>query len=129
MKGSIDKIWENQTKDNKTFYVLEIGGDKYSVWDPKLVEGLDEGNTIDYQWKQSGNFKKITSLAKIEAEPDLDNYPTDRKSREIVRMSCLRSATELLGPVELEPDDKIEKALDMAKVFERYVVENDENLG
>jgi hypothetical protein len=29
------------------YHVLEIGGDKYSLWDTKLMEGLSEGSRVD----------------------------------------------------------------------------------
>ena len=57
MQRTIEKIWENQTRDKKKYHVLEIGGEKYSVWDNKLIEGLGEGSRIEYDWKRSGDFK------------------------------------------------------------------------
>ena len=126
MKGSIDKIWENQTNDKKTYHVLDIGGERYSVWDSKLLEGLEEGSEVEYDWKKSGNFKKITDLKKIELEPDLNSYNPDRKSREIIRMSCVRSASQILQDLSIDPMDKSSKALDIAREFEKYVTDRDE---
>jgi len=57
MQRTIEKIWENQTRDKKKYHVLEIGREKYSVWDNKLIEGLGEGSRIEYDWKRSGDFK------------------------------------------------------------------------
>jgi hypothetical protein len=31
MKGVVDKIWKNKTDDGKPYFVLKIGGEKYSV--------------------------------------------------------------------------------------------------
>jgi len=123
MQGTIDKIWENQTKGNKTYHVLEIGGEKYSVWDTKLIEGLGEGSVVEYDWKRSGDFMKITDLRKIDPAPQFEPGYQDRKAREIVRMSCLRSASEILNGIYIGPDDKMRKALEIAKEFEKYVTD------
>ena len=62
MKGEVYKIWENETKDNKVFHVVEIAGERYSVWEPSLLEGVEEGSRVEYDWQKAGNFKKITDL-------------------------------------------------------------------
>ena len=126
MKGKIEKIWENQTKDKKTYHVVDIGGERYSVWDPKLLEGVSEGSAVEYDWSKSGEFKKITSIQKVEMDPDLDSYKPDRKSMEIIRMSCLRSASEILQGLYIDPVEKTRKALDIAREFENYVKNGDE---
>ena len=121
MKGSIDKIWENETKDNKTYHVVNIGGENYSVWDSKLLDDLTEGSSVEYEWKKSGDYKKITDLRKIDANPGLEGPKPDRKSTEIMRMSCLRSASEVLHGLDIEPVEKTKQALDIARQFEKYV--------
>ena len=125
MKGEIEKIWENETKDKKTYHVVDIGGERYSVWDSKLLEGIDEGSYVQYDWQKSGNFKKITDLKKIDMNPDLDSiYKPDRTSMEIIRMSCIRSASEILHGLYIDPVEKTSKALDIAKEFEKYVLDH-----
>lgn len=127
MKGKIEKIWENETKDNKAYHVLDIAGDRYSVWDPKLVEGLAEGSYVEFDWQKSGNFKKITDLKKIDMAPDLDSpYKPNRKSMEIIRMSCVRSASNILQGIYIDPVEKTSKALDIAREFENYVLDNED---
>ncbi|MEW6664135.1 MAG: hypothetical protein AB1512_02795 [Thermodesulfobacteriota bacterium] len=121
MQGTVEKIWQNETKEKKPYSVVEIGGEKYSVWDPKLMEGLAEGSRIDYEWKKSGDFRKITALSALGQAGELDPYHGDRKSREIVRMSCLKSAAEILYGVFIDPDVKTGKAIEIAREFERYV--------
>ena len=127
MRGVIEKIWENKTQNNKRYHVVEIGGEKYSVWDSALMEGITEGARVEYDWKKSGNFKKITGLQKIDESQMSEAYQSDRKSREIIRISCLRSASELLYGLYFDPDEKAEKALDIARRFERYVSGEDHN--
>jgi hypothetical protein len=72
MKGVIEKIWKNETDDGKPYFVLRIGGDKYSVWDKKYVDGIEEGSMVEYESAQSGKFKKITEMRKIALEPGFD---------------------------------------------------------
>lgn len=126
MEGRIDKIWENETKDKKKYHVLEIGEDRYSVWHTKLLNGIQEGDSINYEWKNSGNFKKITDLRKIDLEPVTEPYVRDRKSIDIIRMSCLRSASEILNGLPMDLDSKTGLALDIAKEFEKYVIGSEE---
>ena len=129
MKGAVDKIWENDTKDNKQYHVLEIGGEKYSVWDPKLVEGLEEGSEIEYDWKKSGDYKKITGLRKLDTTPEIEPYRIDRKQTQIIRMSCLKSASELLHADKIDSVGKANQALKIARKFEDYVTSSgDEEL-
>jgi len=118
MEGKIEKIWENE-KNGKRYWVLEIGGEKYSVWDEKYVDGLSEGSVVDYNWRQSGNFRKITDLRK------LDVQPLNTKNEQIVRMSCLRTAGEIISGERLDLRLKIERVLDTSKIFEKYVVTGD----
>ena len=40
-------------------------------------------------------------------------------------MSCLKSASEIMAPVQLDPDAKKQKVIDTAKLFERYVFDDD----
>jgi hypothetical protein len=122
MQGRVGKIWDNETKDKKRYTVLEIGGEKYSVWEAALVEGLAEGDSVEYDWKQSGNFRKITGLKKLGLDPGFEDYTPGRKSLEIIRMSCLRSASELVQGTYKDPDQRKTKALDIAREFEKYVI-------
>ena len=122
MQGTVEKIWENETNDNRKYHVLEVGGEKYSVWDSKLMEGLEEGSIIEYEWKKSGDFKKITDLRSLNGGQELDQpYKKNSKQMEIIRMSCLKSASEILHGLYIDPDVKTKKAVEIAKEFEKYV--------
>lgn len=121
MQGTVEKIWENETREGKKYHVLEIGGEKYSVWDQKLLEGLAEGSRVDYEWKKSGDFRKITDIKPSGTAPDAGYSSHERKNTEIIRMSCLKSASEILYGLFLDPDVKARKAIDIAREFEKYV--------
>jgi len=112
--GTLTKI-DRKEKSGKKYALLEIDGDLYSCWDEKLLYGLHEGS-VDYDWRQSGNFKKITDI-KNPSGPEIEN-----KDARIVRMSCLRTAGEIISGERLDLKLKIEKVLDTSKIFEKYVV-------
>ena len=52
-------------------------------------------------------------------------YPRNDKDRKITRMRCLKSASEIMAPVQLDPDTKNQKVIDTARYFECYVFEGD----
>ena len=131
MKGVVDKIWINKTDDGKPYFVLKIGGEKYSVWDKKYMEGLEEGAAVEYESTQSGKFKKITEMKKIDLEPGIDpleRKPRDRNGQEIVRMSCIRSAAALVADFGAPPEEKAEITLGLARRFEKYVIDPEEEM-
>ena len=131
MKGVIDKIWKNETDDGKPYLVLRIGGEKYSVWDQKYMEGIEEGSTVEYESAQSGKFKKITDMRKIDLEPGIDpseRKPRNRSGQEIVRMSCIRSAAALVADFGAPPEEKAEITLGLARRFEKYVIDPEEEV-
>lgn len=125
MKGVIEKIWQNKTKDKKDYWVLTIGGENYSVWDKELMEGIVQGNEVDYGWLQSGEYKKITDLKRIDVELKNSTPRRNYKDRQIVRMSCLKSAADLVGPLYVPLEEKTELTLGLARKFEKYVTEED----
>ena len=131
MKGIVDKVWENKTDDGKAYLVVRIGQNKYSVWDKKYMENLNEGAAVEYEYTQSGKFKKITDMKKIELEPGFD--PLERRSRdrngqEIVRMSCIRSAAALVADFGAPPEEKADITLGLARRFEKYVIDPEEEM-
>jgi hypothetical protein len=131
MKGVVDKVWENKTDDGKPYFVLKIGGEKYSVWDKKYMDGIEEGSMVEYESAQSGKFKKITGMKKIDLEPGIDppeRKPRNRNGQEIVRMSCIRSAAALVADFGAPPEEKANIALGLARRFEKYVIDPEEEM-
>ncbi|MCJ7816611.1 MAG: hypothetical protein MUP55_02025 [Candidatus Aenigmarchaeota archaeon] len=118
MKGVIDRIFENTTKKKMPYWVLSIGGENYSVWDKKFMEGLQEGATVEYGWAASGDFKKVTEIRRIDMEPSLDREgKAYSRSQQIVRMSCIKSATMLVSNFDTHPNEKGEITLGLARKF------------
>jgi len=127
MKGVIDRIFENTTKKKMPYWVLSIGGENYSVWDKKFMEGLQEGATVEYEWVASGDFKKVTEIRKIDMEPGLERAEKAyNRNQQIVRMSCIKSATVLVSNFEAHPDEKGTITLGLARKFEDYVTDREE---
>jgi len=79
MEGKIESIiGPKKSRNGKDYFVLTIGGETLSVWEPSLVEGICEGDDVCYEFSVSGSFKNITFLEKKEAEIKCD-YPAEFK--------------------------------------------------
>ena len=127
MKGLVEKLWDNTDRKGRRYLVLEIGGERYSLWDEQQMDGLQDGLVVDYEWKQSGNFRNITEI-----EPEKQYSASARakkRDRDIVRMSCLKSAASLLSASELEPNEKGNLTLELAHRFERYITTDGDTSG
>jgi len=127
MKGTVEQVWENESKGGQKYLTVQIGGERYSIWDKKYFDLFQEGTQVEYEFRQSGNFRNITDAHGSNGpsgDGDTPAYHNDR-DRQITRLSCLKSAAEILAPAQMDPDAKRELVIDTARVFERYVGEND----
>jgi hypothetical protein len=127
MRGVIEQVWDNESRNGQQYLNVQIDGERYSVWDTKYFNMLAPGATIDYEIKQSGKFRNLTDVTPVESgnNGELPPYQPNHKDRQIARMSCLKSASEILAPVQLEPETKKKKVIETARFFERYVFEED----
>ncbi len=141
MKGKIAKIWMNNLDDGRTYATLSINGERYTLWDKKYLNSLKEGDTVSYDFKQSGKYKNIKSISKVNANPKdesnskaklpyngLNNNGIDqqlKKDLEIVRMSCLKTAALYITQdmIDLPLDKKADTIVEVAKKFESYVTD------
>lgn len=117
MKGEIEKIWDNESRNGQRYLGISVDGERYTLWEEKYFDKLKEGDIIDFEWKKSGKYKNIT---KINMNND-DNDFMERKQENIIRMSCLKSASELIAGSDLEPVKRADMALDFAGKFEKYI--------
>ena len=125
MRGTIDQIWENESRKGQKYLTVQMtDGERYSVWDTDYFDVLAPGKTIDCDVKQSGNFRHLTDIEQVDNHKP-PSYQPNQKDRQITRMSCLKSASEILAPVQLDPDRKKKMVIDTARYFERYVFEGD----
>jgi len=81
---------------------------------------LQEGDIVEYDWKKAGEFKNITTIELTEAGNN-DYNGSNGKDQRIVKMSCLKSAGMVLGPMDIEPKRKVLAAVSVAKYFEQYI--------
>jgi len=124
MKGIVEEIWENESKNGQKYLTVQIGGERYSVWDTKYFDQLRVGGEIECDVKQSGNFRHLTDI-KAADEQQAPHYQPNNRDRQITRMSCLKSASEILAPAHLDIDSKRDLVVETARFFERYVLEDD----
>ena len=157
MKGEIEKIWKNETADGRRYNVLQIGGERYSLWEEDYLDKLQEGQALEFDFRNSGDFKNISKIyeptnetdkAPISEGPVATGKPPEyvatdasgglagnggnggnggkgARSRQIVRMSCLRSASQILGGSRIPAGERAEKTIEIAKKFEKYIDDKD----
>jgi hypothetical protein len=120
MLGRIDQLWDNKTDKGQPYQVLAIGDDRYSFWDKKQFGKFRKGDTVEFDWKQVGEHKNITTIEPSEAGNNDYNNSNDKDKR-MAKMSCLKSASRILGPMDIEPKKKILATVSVAKYFERCI--------
>ena len=137
-KGRVSRIWQNETRSGKPYWVIAIQSEagqyvRYSVWDWRLLEGVREGDIITYKFKQSGNYNNMTEVSKTEkigaASDEMLEYQMAGRPEQIARMSAIKSATQLLSGYDGDPRDKMFKTLEAAKAFEQYIFGSIEGAG
>ena len=141
MKGDIEKIWKNQTPDGRRYNVLQIGGERYSLWEGDYLDKLSEGQALEFDFRESGEYKNIsiiyepkseTDKAPVSEGPAATGKPPEyaangasggngARSRQIIRMSCLRSASQILGGSRIPTKERAGKTIEIAKKFEKYI--------
>jgi len=95
MRGIIEQVWENESRKGQKYLTVQVGGERYSVWDDKYFDTLQEGVTIDYDFRQSGNFKNMTDIDPVDGNGNGLQGQADSKDvmPEIrQRDSCTRTA-------------------------------------
>jgi len=123
--------------DGRTYATLSINGERYNLWDKNYLNNLKEGDKVDYDFKQSGKYKNIKNISKVNSNPKtnttyngLDNNgidPSFKKDLEIVRMSCLKSAIYATRESDgLDLDERADTVIDVARKFENYVTDFEE---
>ena len=91
MRGTIENVWENESRNGQKYLTVQIDGERYSVWDDKHFDRLQQGAEIDYEFRQSGNFRNITEVRDPTEASETPTYQNSR-DRQITRLSCLARA-------------------------------------
>jgi len=125
MKGEVEKVWKNETQDGRKYEVLQINGERYSIWEEDYLDRIQEGQTLEFDFKESGDFKNITRIyEKPETGPEEKRNEYEDRNRKIIRMSCLRSASRVLTGSRIPSQERAEKTIEIAKRFEKYIDED-----
>jgi len=121
MKGEVEKVWKNETEDGRKYEVFQIGGERYSLWDEDYLDRIQEGQSLEFDFKESGDFKNITEIyeqpGEVEKEPEYGN----QRLKKTIRMSSLKSASRVLIGSKIPYQNRAEKAIEIAKKFEKYI--------
>lgn len=128
MKGKVEEISRQISKKGDEYLRVTIDGEKYTIWDPDYFDMFQEGDIIDFEYTESTQWKNITEMAVV--DPTTNEAPEKGKylrlkDKQIARMSCLKSAAYLLANIEKDPSEKGQDTLSLAKVFEKYIYEDD----
>jgi len=114
--GRIEEATGKKAKNGTPYASVKIDGEHYTCLDDRLISELAEGKAVEYQWDQSGKFKKIVDLATVSCDPELS--PNELR---ILRMSTLRSAFYLEIGIDLPLDEKADVTMHTARIFERHI--------
>jgi hypothetical protein len=129
-KGKVSRIFHNETKGGKPYWVVAIqtGPNKYerlSTFDFNTLSGISEGDTISYKADQNGKYTNILEVTKTDrgsaGTSGMPEYQGGGGVAEIGRMSALKSAAQLLVDFKGDPDEKVKRTLAAAKEFEAYI--------
>ena len=121
MKGEVEKVWKNETEDGRRYEVFQIGGERYSLWDEDYLDRIQEGQSLEFDFKESGDFKNITQIyeqpGEVEKEPEYGN----QRLKKTIRMSSLKSASRVLIGSKIPYQNRADRAIEIAKKFEKYI--------
>lgn len=123
MKGEVEKLWKNKTEDGRKYEVFQINGERYSLWEEDYLDRIQEGQALEFDYKESGDFKNITKIYGPNFKDTKEKNCGCRKSEQIVKMSCLRSASAILAGSEIPSSERAEKTIETARRFEKYLNE------
>ena len=132
VEGQVEQILEKTKDDGRAFHVVRINGEGYFDWDD-LAEKLEleEGETVRLHVRP-GRWPRIEKIERVSGESgdqtEKDGPPSavaavswpDRETR-ITRLSCLRSACELLSVSEVPFHERRKEILALADKFVKWV--------
>jgi hypothetical protein len=132
MKGTVEQISKETSKRGDEYLRVQIDGEVYSVWDQNYFDQFQEWDSIEFDYRESGQWKNITDLAVVGADsttaPGREEYLRLR-DKHIAKMSCVKSAAYVMANLEMDPAEKGEQTLSLARTFEKYVYEDDLGMG
>ena len=122
MQGIIEKVESKTGRESGTpFEIITIKGVDYTLFDN--LDTFHEGDTVEFEHKESGKYKNIQSIQLIKAtEASRKSAPSSQD--QIRRESVLRTAVMFW---ELKKTDKVteENIIETAKRFSAFVLGKD----
>lgn len=127
IKGRIEDIKLKLAKNGNKYISLQVDGQRYAVWDQSLLAKVHVGDVVEYKAEPKGRFSELTYLEVVETgnnDMAAFNSYDEMRTKQIVRMSCIKSASSIVSGMDLMPEEKPEKTIGVAKQFEKYVFGN-----
>ncbi len=128
MFGFIESIRGNGAGGDGASWTLRISGRDYVIANGDVVRQLQPGDAVQFFYLQEGERCKILRLSKVPNRgPASSPWPRhdDERGKRISRMSCLKTAAQILDSKRLEPTRKAELVVEIARLLERYVLGED----
>jgi hypothetical protein len=135
--GRVQRIFENETNSGKKYRVFEVleNGEtiRYSVWNDLGID-IQEGDQIQYSWKQSGNYKNLATLNRIQQEGQAQEQSHhtrpayNDRDKMISKSVSLKAAVRFLAyiPEETSLEDRLRQVMDISGKFEQYLLGNEQ---
>ena len=121
MKGEVEKVWKNETADGTKYEVFQINGERYSLWEEDYLDRIQEGQSLEFDFKESGEFRNITKIYENPESEQKEPGYEDQRLKKTVRMSCLKSASRVLAGTKVPYLNRTDKVIEIAKKFENYI--------
>ena len=126
MKGEVEKVWKNETEDGKRYEVFQINGERYSLWEEDYLDRIQEGQSLEFDFKESGDFKNITEIYEPSKNEEKEPEYGNQRLKKTIKMSCLKSASRVLIGSKIPYQNRADRAIEIARKFEKYI--DDEGL-
>ena len=123
MLGILEQVEEKRSQRGETYWALILSGRRYTVWSPELVQGLQRGDQVEFTYTQSGQYRKLLELRKASPQ-NLNRWfqHHNERGQRIARMSCLKTAAQIIEGKRLNSTKKAELVLHVARIFEKHVL-------
>jgi len=128
LKIEIEDVLTKKNAENKVYWILRSKGEGYFVWDKKLLEGIEIGDTVTIIYVP-GKFPKVTEII---AEGGSKPQPTDETESEVETVSKQQSihrSVALQAAVEFQKSDPKRDPKTVVSTAETFYnfLENDED--
>jgi len=132
VKGEVERVWRNVTSDGRRYGILQINGERYSLWDEDYLDRIQEGQILEFDFRESGDYKNISRIYDVKVDERSKGMRGEEnleygeaRLKKIIRMSCLRSASRVLTGSRIPASERAARVIEIAKAFEKYIEEDD----